>query len=752
MHRVLKAVRSWLATGKWRYRIALPVALLLASWATLWLAVTLTPLPSELNQTSSVSGEFTDRSGRSLRLLLEADGNFLRPIRFEDCPPIFIKATLSAEDKRFWSHNGVDLLGTIRAARDLLTRGRVVSGASTITQQLVKNVYPRSRTIRSKIIESLQAMKLERTWSKRKILSAYLNQIDYGNLCRGAGTAAWYYLGKPLDDVSAAEAAFLAALPNSPSRLNPHRYLERAKYRQRHVLARMHHNGLLSTTAWRRALIEPLALRLPQRPFAAPHFVDFIHQQRSLDDGAETTLDLELNETARRMLRNQLDLLADKNVSNGAAVVIENKTGDVLALVGSRNFFSPYAGQVNGAWAPRSAGSTFKPFTFLLALEAAAKPATVIADVPTTFATPTGIFAPQNYNHQYHGPINLRQALAASLNIPAVKILKRVGGPGVLREYLRDCGLTTLHETAGHYGLGLTIGNAETRLLELANAYACLARLGIHRPYRLLVTDHAPARRIFEHRAAWLIADILKDNDGRALAFGLHSPLKFDFPVACKTGTSSDFRDNWAIGYMPEFTVAVWMGNFDGSPMREVSGVTGAAPVMHELVEHLHRQRGTGWYQRPSGIVQHEVHPFTGRLHPQGRPEWFLAEHPPDSFIEQDFDIMGRLRLGREYAGWLGGPHDTLGKRAVLDEQATARPRLIFPLSGTVFYWDSNLPPDSQVISLQAKGVSARWSSTTLECFQEKGVFCARLKPGRHQLMADFSNQRLHTWILVEER
>ena len=395
--------------GRWALRIG---GLWIAVWLGLQLAVTLMPLPEGIGEFPLISAQVADREGGPLRLLITADEYFLQPVTLEECAPAFIQATLAAEDKRFWVHGGVDWVGVVRAVKDMITEGRVVSGASTITQQLIKNAEPRPRTLQTKILESLQAKKLERQWSKSQILTAYLNRIDYGNLCRGAGTGAWYYFDKPLSDVSPAEAAFLAGLPNAPARLNPRKNFDRAKRRQLTVLARMYRNGWLDGDSFRRACAEPIALHPEGRAFAAAHFVDLVKQQRVVNGNVQTTLDLPLNQFVCQSLCSRLDRLKGKDVSNGAAVVIENDTGNVLALVGSRDYFGPHAGQVNGAWAPRSAGSAFKPFTYLLALESGQTPASVFADVPTDFATPTGVFSPYNYDRQFHGPVRLRVALA----------------------------------------------------------------------------------------------------------------------------------------------------------------------------------------------------------------------------------------------------------------------------------------------------------------------------------------------------
>ncbi len=342
----------------------------------------------------------------------------------------------------------------------------------------------RPRTLWTKIVQTAKAIRLERSWSKDQILCAYLNRVDFGNLNIGLASAANYYFGKPVADLSEAEAAFLAGLPRNPRKLNPHVALERAQRRQQVVLQRMHENGWLDAKRFSSAQAEPLQLRPPRRLFRAPHFTELVLQQPNDLTTSEfrTTLDLPLNDEVERILRERLAQLREHNVHNGAAVVIDNASGDVIALVGSADYFSPGSGQVNGAWAKRSAGSTLKPFTYLLALERGATPATMVADVRTSFATADGFYRPENYNRRCYGPVTYRTALASSLNIPAVKVLQAAGGPAALHELLRTCGLTTLDHPAEIYGLGLTLGNCEARLLELTNAYASLARLGEYRP------------------------------------------------------------------------------------------------------------------------------------------------------------------------------------------------------------------------------------------------------------------------------
>jgi len=796
-----------------------------------WLVLPLVSLPRALFSSPSSEWELSDRTGQPLRVARPNNGPFLRPLEYGEIPQPLIQATLAAEDRRFWRHPGVDWRATARAAWQWAIHRHVVSGGSTVTQQLIKLAQPRPRNLRTKLIEAVQALKLEQVWDKQRILAAYLNRVDYGNYNRGCAAAADFYFAKPLRDLSPAECALLAALPQAPTRLNPHAHFERVIKRQQWVLRQMRQAGCLTEAQFQRAAREPLHLAAARRVFEAPHFVDLLlsggqPQEREdalghtrarsagpqgfgvrLSSGARgtvaaageapedrrsprrwhlpaapflrTTLDLGLNRFAEAALRQHLAHLKEQHVSDGAIVVLDNKSGDVLSLVGSENYFDAEAGQVNGAWAPRSPGSTIKPFTYLLALERGATPATIVADVPTEFPTATGLFAPVNYDRHCYGPMRYRLALANSLNISAVKVLASIGGPEPLQQLLRQCGLSTLDRPAEYYGLGLTIGNAETRLLELANAYATLARLGEYKPYRLVleppreqtfaISDLQPpsARQIADPAVAYLIADILSDNDARALAFGVETPLRFDFPVACKTGTSSDFRDNWAFGYTPEFTVGVWVGNFDGSPMKHISGVTGAAPLLHDVVEHLHEQYGTTWYPVPVNVVECWIHPVTGkrldptstRRIPDAASEKFLASNLPPLESPADYDTTGShrqlvVRFGNEYREWLATSDNWLGDRAVLAPTQSAL-RILFPPPGTILYLDPDLPQQGRRVSLQAEGPdNFLWQCDSLQITHEGSRQIALLTEGRHRLTLrdPVAGAQADTWVEVLAR
>jgi penicillin-binding protein 1C len=727
-----------------------PVAAIAAFYLLLEVASRVVELPQSLERPPAQAVEFLDRFGTPLRLSPSADGGNLL---LDEVPPAIQNAVLAAEDRRFLTHSGVDLLRVVRAAYDNLRSGRIVSGASTITQQLIKvaeagRAGPVHRGWAVKMHEAAAARALERRWSKRRILCEYLNRIDLGNLNRGIGAASAYYFGKEAGALSDAEAALLVGIAQAPSRLNPLRRLHAARVRQLSVLRRMHDFGWLDAERHERAVAQPLQF-VGSRPFHAPHFVDLLRQQapQPLAGRVLTSLDIPLQTEVEHIVKRHLRGLAEKRVGDSAVVVLSNFTGEVRALVGSSNYFAERAGQVNGAWAPRSPGSALKPFTYLLALENGVSPGRILADVPCSFDTPEGTYQPENYNKVCSGPVPMRRALANSLNIPAVRLLDELGGSRRLVERLQAWGVSTFTRPAGHYGLGLTIGNAEVRLLELCNAYAALARLDSYAPFTMLRSDTRIAPG--DSPAAWLIADMLSDNAARSTAFGFYSPLRFGFRVACKTGTSTSFRDNWCFAYTPEFTVGVWAGNFDGQPMREVSGVTGAAPVAHEVMEYLHRFHGTSWYDPAPGLVRVRIDPVLGRATDESESfwEWFPTDQIPAPSLPEDFDGEGRAALGAEYADWvrsLPAP-----KRYTLREEAPSR--ILTPRPGTVFLIDPDLQ-SSRFIPLQAVGpAEMHWKCETLRIERQGGRLVAIGEPGTHRLQVEDSSsgKALETWIEI---
>jgi penicillin-binding protein 1C len=713
----------------------------------------LVPLPPDLLTAAEPSTRFLARDGTALRHLLAADGTRRRDgATLNEMPEALWQAVLAAEDRRFYDHAGVDLWAVARAFRDNAHSGRVVSGASTLHQQLIKiSTHPRRpRTLGTKILEVLQARHLGMTWSHDDVLSAWLNRAPFGNLLTGCTAAAAGYFDKPLSDLTPAECALLAALPQAPGRMNPFRDLDAVLPRQRRILQTMQDLGWLTPQEASIARDQPIVLQRFNGGFAAPHAVDLLRSRQEEDQAPpailQTTIDATLQRQVEEVVRNRLAGLKERHVTQAAAVVLDNATGEVLALAGSRDFFSAEGGQINGAWAPHSPGSAIKPFTYLLALQRGMTPASIIPDLPIEFQTTTGIYRPENYDHHLYGPVTLRMALGNSLNISAVRVLEQSGGPQRLLDTLRSLGLTTLTEEADHYGLGLTIGNAPVRLLELTNAYACLARLGIFKSWTLTPRPQTTADpRLFDEAASYLIADILHDNQARLLTFGQNSVLRLPFPVAVKTGTSSSYRDNWTVGFTPEFTVGVWAGNFDNSPMQDVSGVTGAAPIFRDVMQHLHDRLGTSWYAEPAGISHARIDPRHGkRLTAQSPParlsrdELFLAAKLPPAATAADYDAQGRALLGAEYSAWLRSRDNWLGDLVTTrTRDATPRLQITHPISGTVVRLDPDLPGGGRRLLLEARGAGEiTWTCPTLQIEIDASQPIAHLVPGQHTLTA----------------
>jgi penicillin-binding protein 1C len=336
-------------------------------------------------------------------------------------------------------------------------------------------------------------------------------------------------------------------------------------------------------------------------------------------------------------------------------------------------------------------------------------------------------------------------------------VLASVGGAAPLQRLLRNCGIFTLNRPAAKYGLGLTIGNASVRLLELVNAYAALARLGEFQPYRLLQDEPSPPpRRIGDPGTCYLLADILSDNAARSLTFGADSWLRFDFPVAMKTGTSASFRDNWAIAFTPEFTTGVWVGNFDGTAMRDVSGVSGAAPVLHQVVDHLHQEFGTSWYPQPADVVERFVNPLTGKLVAETKPrfvrEKFLAGNLPRPESLDDYDSEGRVKLGPEYLEWIASSQNQLSNQIALDGHNAVALHVVSPLPGAVYYLDPDLPASDRLPLKSNVPGPLVWESATLQCAVAADGAFARLKEGRHliTLRDSVTGGRAETWIMVK--
>jgi penicillin-binding protein 1C len=590
------------------------------------------PFPEgKLKPAPVVSFSLVDRNNTVLREILSDEGGRCRWAKLEEVSPDLQKATLAAEDQYFYLHPGINPVAIIRAFFQNIRQGRVVSGASTISQQVVRNIYHKRRNLLAKLHEVWLAIRLERSITKDEIFTQYLNRICYGNQAYGIESASQLYFDKSPADLSLAEAAFLAGLPRSPSAHNPYSHFSQAKRRQEQILYQMFKRGDIPTEKWKRAKAEPLKLIPAKQNFRAPHFCDFILQkipfsQKGTLSRIQTSCDITIQEKVEKLVIDHIQSLEKKSITNAAVVIMDNGTGEILSMVGSKDFFDDrHDGQVNGAVSLRQPGSTLKPFTYGLALERGMTPAEILEDRDVYFQTLTGSYSPRNYDKRFHGKVRLRQALACSYNVPAVTLLDRLG-TDLLYQKLKLMDFESLDKSPSHYGVGLTLGNGEVTLLELTRAYSSLARGGIFVEDRSVLkcfdteereitwVRQARSRRIFSTQVAFLLTDILADKDARIPAFGYLSPLNLPFQCAVKTGTSADFRDNWTVGYTPKYTVGVWVGNFDATPMFNISGVTGCGPLFKDIMLLLENKTWEAKFPRAENVIKVKICPLSGNL------------------------------------------------------------------------------------------------------------------------------------------
>lgn len=686
------------------------ISLLLASG--LEIAIRRVDLPPDLLRPSAATPVILDRNGRIIAELGNKDARLSKPITLDEINPMVITATLAAEDHRFHSHAGIDLFATASALARNLKAGRLVSGASTLTQQLIKLEAGNTRRGWSaKIHENLASLRLEREWSKSAILERYLNRVEYGNHLRGIEAASRGYFGKPARDLTLPEAVYLAGLPQSPTRFNPRSHPDRAKMRFHQIVGKLQRLGWLDA-AQLAGLASPPALVPPEtRPPSAPHFVARLRQRGiPLLGEIRTTLDLDLQRQVDAILARHLRRLAPAGAGNAAAVVIDHRDGSIRAWCGSGNWDSR-VGQIDGVTRPRSCGSTLKPFLYLRALDRRIlTAATLLPDTPDAIRAEYVDYDPRNYDDRFWGPVRVREALANSLNVPAVVTLARVGARDTY-DFLQRSGIP-LARSLDEYGAGLILGNAEVRMLDLAAAYGAFAHQGIF--IRPRFTEDDPKRDIVvsSPEAAAVIADVLSDNNARRKTFGPTSPLAFDgIRIACKTGTSSGFRDAWTFGVTGRHVVAVWVGNLSGRPMREIASITGPAPIWREIVDLL--LPGDGGLPAPDPALKLEktqVCPLTGlrpsQLGPQSVSELFIRGTSPvvDSssfFFEENGET--RISLPPEYAIWCRSSHNFLGAVAKTSEPLV----IVNPHPNSRFLIDSSIPDRRQKIEFIAVGGGA---------------------------------------------
>ncbi|MDZ8029167.1 MAG: penicillin-binding protein 1C [Nostoc sp. DedQUE11] len=613
--------------------------------------------------------QFSDRNNLPLGTLLTRDQEHTSVIPLNQVSPQFIQAILAAEDASFYEHGALDMKAVVRAIKEAIHAKRIVSGASTITMQLARMLEPVPRTFSGKMQEIWLSWRLVAGMNKDEILSAYINRLPMGGNIYGVEAAARTYFSIPASDLNLAQASLLAAIPNNPTYFNPYEHWERLKQRQKYVLNRMVLEGYVSEAMAARTSTEKVVFQSRQQGIiAAPHFLFWLANQFDKTQTKEnsvirTTINRPLQQFVEAQVQQVISSLAGNNVHDAAALVIDNHTGEVLAYVGSPDYFNEAKlGRNDGVQALRQPGSTLKPFVYELALEKnLIRPNTILADVPARYAIPGAkLYSPTDYTESFLGPVRVRIALANSLNVPAVRVLEKVGVENFL-ERLHELGFEHLNQTPEHYGLGLTLGSGEVSLWELARAYLTIARQGDAIPL-VSIFSNSPIPRDAMNRVStnfplsnqriWqLITSILSDNHARATAFGVDSVLNLPFPAAVKTGTSSNFRDTWTVGFTTDYTVATWVGNFNGEPMRQVSGVTGAAPLWNRIMLHLHEYKEPEGFTSPESLIQLPVCAISG-LKPTPDCTSVVQEYfyPED---KNNYEAENKFDLPPEYDEWL---------------------------------------------------------------------------------------------------
>ena len=753
-----------------------PLKILLTILAGLFLLATISyiyiayllPIPDSLFlQPAHVSTKIFDRQGKLLYEVLNPEQGRKTFLPLERMPVNFIHAIVASEDSDYYNHIGVDLGAISRAFIYNSLEQKITSGASTITQQLVRNLMGtnRERNLQEKIIESIYAVRLSHAYSKDQILEQYLNTVYFGNLSYGAASAAQHFFNKNLYDLDLAELSILAGLPQSPSNFNPLIHLEKAKTRQRYVLDRMVQLAYITQKEADDTYSQPLKFRKAHSDIQAPHFVQYIlneleknYGEDSLyNDGLQitTTLDLDLQQKAEQIIDNQITKLAQKNVTNSALLAADTETGQILVWVGSKDFFNDSIdGQVDIITSLRQPGSALKPFLYLLALEHGQTLASIIADLPFTIQTANGNYSPLNYDLDFHGPIRLRESLANSFNIPAVKTLQKIGISNFLN-FLHRFGLNSLDQSPEYYGLALTLGGGEIRLVDMVKAYLTLANYGRQKDLSFIleikksVSDDSgktsseilqkwlpPIERYllgtFGRQNAYLIINTLSDPNARLKSFGEGNVLELPFPAAVKTGTTRNFKDNWTFGFSSHLMTGVWVGNADATAMENISGIDGAGPIWHNFMvyaePHLY-PRQTVDFEVPPLLNKIEICAASGllpgELCPEKIQEWFIAGTEPkipDNYWQKFLCSSTKtekvfLNYPPEFQKWakdrdLLPPTDCHLLKAISASTSIQIPTsaenssspdpiaISSPLLGDSFQIDPNLPLSSQKIPL----------------------------------------------------
>lgn len=594
------------------------------------------PLPDDLravvNQINKP--QLLDRDGRPLTLTFQNQWNVHQQVRLERIPKVLQQAFILAEDKRFYSHSGIDWTARLNALGQNVMALKGVRGASTISEQVVRMVHTRPRSVWARWVEGWEARVLERQFDKATILEFYLNQVPYAAQRRGVAQAAEYYFDRDLETLSEKEMLALAVLVRAPSRFDLYKSTARIEGRLTLLIDRAADAGVLVNAP--QVKQQMLTVQRPAQSLDVRHFAQYVHtQETEARANIVTTLDSHLQYLGEELLNRRLSQLAHKQVQHGALIVVDHQQDEVLVWAVGNADSNPEPTAYDTLLVKRQPGSTLKPFVYASALERGWTASTLIDDSPLTEGVGRGVHAYRNYSNKYYGPVSLREALGNSLNIPAIKAAQHVGVEPLLAK-LQALGIHDLALRSVDYGHGIALGNAEISLFQLTEAYATLARGGIYRPLSVLAsTAPRPAgQRVYSEAASTLIGNILSDADARSREFGRGGALNLPVQTAVKTGTSSDYRDAWVMAFNHRYLVGVWMGNLNSEPMQDITGSVGPAMVMRAMFNELNRHTATQPLRLARELQRHTVCIDSGLLSDgecASRDEWFMPSALPSS-------------------------------------------------------------------------------------------------------------------------
>jgi len=583
-----------------RIRWSLAAALLGSALLLLATVLDMQTLPANLSSLQHPVNKlrFEDRNGRALNLTYDNHWNIHDVVALQDIPEFLQAAIVAAEDKRFYRHHGVDWVARFSALKQDLLAADGVRGASTISEQVVKMLHPRPRTVWTRWLEGFEAQALERRVSKQEILEFYLNQAPYAARRRGIKQAAAYYFDRDLSTLNKKEMLALAVMVRSPKWYNPYHYPARLNKAVRILAQRMYRDGQLNRHELLSILDYHLQTRRPRLAVNAAHFLGYLQSRpqilaHSRDGVIRTTLDRDLQAKAQKVLDAKLSSMHGANVRNGALLVVDHHSNEILAwVVAHAGQPGKSFNQIDPVLVPRQPGSALKPFLYARAFAKGWTAATMLEDTPLQEGVGAGLHSYHNYSHDHYGLISVRESLGNSLNIPAVRTIQFIG-PADFLQFLRKVGVEDLHAHPNVYGDGLALGDGEVSLLNLTQAYTTLARMGNYKPLSSLAGDAraTPTFSVIDPDITSVLANILSDPHAREREFGSNSILDLPQQTAVKTGTSSDYHDAWAMGYNDRYTIGVWFGNLDYSPMHEVTGSSGPAIVLRTLFNELNRGR-----------------------------------------------------------------------------------------------------------------------------------------------------------------